>query len=198
MSADRLSLGRYRSDGPLPVGQSRAESRFETYDLAGNVKEWCLNEAGAGRRYALGGGGRIWRTDFNDADGRSPWDRSPSFGFRCMKLPPGQALEKRLSDAVDFHFRDFRLERPVNDEIFRAYANPFYDHRDLKALVGTVDDSPRDWRHETVSFNAAYGADRIMYTSCCPGALHLLSRPSSTTPESMRCISLRVPMASRV
>ena len=55
-SAHLLSLGRYRSDGPLPVGQSRAESRFETYDLAGNVKEWCLNEAGAGRRYALGGG----------------------------------------------------------------------------------------------------------------------------------------------
>ena len=42
-----------------------------------------------------------------------------------MKLPPGQELEKRLSDAVDFHFRDFRLERPVNDEIFRAYASLF-------------------------------------------------------------------------
>ena len=30
-------------------------SWFGAYDMAGNVKEWCWNEAGSGKRYILGG-----------------------------------------------------------------------------------------------------------------------------------------------
>ena len=41
-------------------------------------------------------------------------------------------------------------------------------------MVGTVDDSPRDWRHETVSFNAAYGAERVI--------VHLLLPKRATSP----------------
>jgi len=84
-----LPRGRYLADGPLPVGRSGARSRYGTCDLAGNVREWCGNEAGVGRRYTLGGGWKDPAYYINDADGRSPWDRGSDFGFRCMKPVPG-------------------------------------------------------------------------------------------------------------
>ena len=156
-----LPLGRYMTAGPLPVGRSGAKSRYGTYDLAGNVKEWCWNDAGSARRYTLGGGFSDPAYYFNDPDGRSPWDRGPSFGFRCMKLPPGQTLST-FADPVPFFFRDFSRERPVSDDVWRAYASLYaYDHGDPSAVLESTDDSPRDWRHETASIRAAYGNERM-------------------------------------
>ena len=157
-----LALGRYHADGPLRVGASGAQSRFGTFDLAGNVKEWCWNEAGGGRRYTLGGGWSDPAYFYNDADGRSPWERGPSFGFRCMKSIPGQGAEAGLWRPVEFIFRDFSRERPVTDDVFRAYSSLYsYDHGDLAASVDLRDESPRDWRHEVITVNAAYGNERL-------------------------------------
>ena len=55
------------------------------YDMAGNVKEWCLNEADSGKRYIMGGAWNEPTYMFNDPDARSPFDRSANFGFRCAK-----------------------------------------------------------------------------------------------------------------
>jgi dienelactone hydrolase/tRNA A-37 threonylcarbamoyl transferase component Bud32 len=158
-----LPRGRYLSDGPLPVGQAGAVSRYGTHDLAGNVKEWCVNEAAAGQRYTLGGGWSDPSYFFNDADARSPWDRSPALGFRCMKLAGGEPLAAALTDRVPFEFRDFSRERPVSDEVFAAFKAQYaYDHGDLAPVVRATDDAPRDWRHETVEINAAYGGERFV------------------------------------
>jgi formylglycine-generating enzyme required for sulfatase activity len=40
-------------EGPQPVGSERARSGFGITDMAGNVKEWCLNEAWDARRLIL-------------------------------------------------------------------------------------------------------------------------------------------------
>ncbi|MEX2049484.1 MAG: SUMF1/EgtB/PvdO family nonheme iron enzyme [Gemmatimonadota bacterium] len=48
----RSNLG---SDGPRPVGQNRAMNSLGVYDLAGNVREWCYNEAGGDTRATRGG-----------------------------------------------------------------------------------------------------------------------------------------------
>ncbi|HXW08065.1 MAG TPA: protein kinase [Vicinamibacterales bacterium] len=157
-----LRLGRYRADGPVPVGRSGAQSRFGTFDLAGNIKEWCWNEAGAGRRYVLGGGWNDPAYFFNDPDARSPWDREASFGFRCMKLPPGSTLPDASTRQIDFFFRDFSGERPVGDQVFSAYASLYsYDRGDLAPALESADDSLRDARVEIVTFNAAYGGERV-------------------------------------
>jgi eukaryotic-like serine/threonine-protein kinase len=157
-----LPLGRYMATGPVPVGQAGARSRYGTHDLAGNVKEWCWNEAGGGRRYTLGGGFDDPAYFFNDPDGRSPWDRGPSFGFRCMKLPAGQVPQPTLTAAVPFFFRDFSRERPVSDAVWRAYASLYeYDHSDLSPVLQSTDDSARDWRHEIATIRAAYGNEHM-------------------------------------
>ena len=70
---------------------------------------------------------------FNDADGRSPWDRSPALGFRSMKVvDPAATSELALRAPAPFFFRDFSRERPVSDDVFRAYSALYsYDHTDL-------------------------------------------------------------------
>jgi len=157
-----LRRGRYMSDGPLPVERAGAVSRYGTQDLAGNVKEWCWNEAGEGRRYTLGGGWSDPAYFFNDADARSPWDRGPSFGFRCMKLTSDQPLAAALTDPVPFVFRDFSRERPVSEDVFDAFKELYsYDRTDLAAVVRQTDDTPRDWSHEVIEINAAYGHERM-------------------------------------
>ena len=46
--------------------------------------------------------------------------------------------------------------------MFRAYASLYwYDRGDLAPVRRRIDDTPRDWRIETVSFNAAYGGERM-------------------------------------
>ena len=55
----------------LPVGASGGITRAGTADMAGNVKEWCLNAAGP-KRYIMGGAWNEPVYMFNDADAQSP------------------------------------------------------------------------------------------------------------------------------
>ncbi len=40
--------------GPMKVGSGGGVNRFGTFDMAGNVQEWCWNRADPFRRYILG------------------------------------------------------------------------------------------------------------------------------------------------
>src|SRR5262249_37790184 len=103
--------------GTVPVGS--AQSGFGTYDMAGNVREWCLNADQSGRRYSLGGGFGDPTSFFPNGELESPWSRAPNQGFRCARLPA--APDPRLAGVVERASRDFRKEIPVSDEIFQAY-----------------------------------------------------------------------------
>ena len=67
---------------------------------------------------------------FIDQDAQSPWDRRPNYGFRCVKLPsPPPARRGRGGSSRPF--RDFSKEKPVSDEVFRAYKGLYaYDKGD--------------------------------------------------------------------
>jgi eukaryotic-like serine/threonine-protein kinase len=101
-----VPLANYSSRGPVAAGGTHALHRFGTYDLAGNVKESCANEAEAGKRYhprrSLGRA-----AVFSDADARSPFDRSANFGFRCVKHLDGDQSRLTLAGSVAAPTRDY-------------------------------------------------------------------------------------------
>lgn len=149
----------FRLDGTQAVSGEGALSGWGTTDMAGNVKEWCLNEASEGKRLILGGGFGEPDYMFNFTDAQSPWDRRPNFGFRCMKQlsPPNLAAQQRIESKT----RDFWSEKPVPDAIFKAYKELYvYDKDALNARMEQTEVTERAKR-ERVSFDAAYGHERI-------------------------------------
>jgi dienelactone hydrolase len=150
----------FQGAGTVPVGSAGAVSGFGTTDMAGNVKEWCLNESSGGRRFILGGGFGEPTYMFIDQDAQPPMDRRTNYGFRCVKLPapPPAGATARIEPP----FRDFLKEKPVSEEVFRAYKGLYaYDKSDLNVRVEEAE-STDEWTREKVSFAAAYGGERVI------------------------------------
>jgi hypothetical protein len=145
--------------GPQPVESEGTLSGFGTSDMAGNVKEWCLNETRDAKRLIMGGGFGEPNYMFYHTDAQSPWDRLANFGFRGAKLdsPLTAATAARLEVAAP----DYWKEKPVSDEVFRAYESQHaYDKGPLNAQVEeTV--STAGWSRAKVTFDAAYGQERV-------------------------------------
>jgi serine/threonine protein kinase/dienelactone hydrolase len=150
----------FRDVGTVPVGGQGTLNTFGTYDMAGNVKEWCWNESSEGKRFILGGGFGEPSYMFIQADTQSPWDRRPHLGFRCVKLP--SAPSPAATGKIEFAVRDFSKEKPVSDEVLNAFKGLYaYDKGELDARVEeTV--VTEDGTRERVSFNAAYGGERVV------------------------------------
>ena len=70
-----IPASNFGGQGPARVGKYGGMSWSGTYDMAGNVKEWCLNEAISGKRYILGGAWNEPDYMFNDVDARSPFPK---------------------------------------------------------------------------------------------------------------------------
>jgi len=160
-SATIMPASNFGGHGPARAGTHRGMSWFGTYDMAGNVKEWCWNEAQSGERYIMGGAWDEPVYMFNDADARSPFERSANFGFRCAKYTSGGAAAK-AADPITIQARDFNREKPVGDSLFRVYKSLYsYDKKPLHAAIESVEDRA-DWKREKVTFAAAYGNERVI------------------------------------
>ncbi len=145
--------------GTVPVGRPGAVSGSGTSDMAGNVKEWCLNEGPDGKRYLLGGGFGEATYMFQEPDAQSPWERRPTCGFRCVKLvvpAPAEATAKIVPG-----FRDLTKVKPVSDEVFAAFMGLYaYDKGPLEARLEETETAD-DWTRQKVSFLTAYGGERM-------------------------------------
>ena len=150
----------FSGTGTMAVEDPGRLSGFGTTDMAGNVKEWCWNENGKGKRYILGGGFGEPLYMFLDPDAQSPWGRGPNYGFRCVKLP--SPAPSATTAAMIVAFRDFSKEKPVSDEVFKAFEGLYaYDKTPLNARVEETTQNV-DWIREKVSFDAAYGGERLI------------------------------------
>ena len=148
--------------GPLPVGRPRGISIAGVSDLAGNVREWCVNEAGRNQRFILGGGWSDPTYAFVDAYAQDPMDRSPINGIRLALYDAADANLARASGPIPRAFTDYTLEKPVTDAVYAGFLQLFdYDPAPLDARVELRDSTSEDWIAERVSFSAAYGGERM-------------------------------------
>jgi len=156
-----ITLGsNFQSAGTRPVGSSSAVSGFGTTDMAGNAKEWCLNEGHGGTRFILGGGFGEPTYLFNQTDAQSPWNRRTNYGFRCVKLdaPPSAEAVAR----VEVNPRDFMKEKPLAPDVYKAYAAFYvYDKGELNARIEETETTV-SWTRTKISFDAAYGHERMI------------------------------------
>jgi serine/threonine protein kinase/formylglycine-generating enzyme required for sulfatase activity/dienelactone hydrolase len=160
-SPSLIPASNFSGKGPSPAGTYHGMSWCGAYDMAGNVKEWCANEATSGRRYIMGGAWDDPTYMFNIADARSPFERSPGFGFRCAEYVSTGKEAEAAGAPITVQLRNYGSEKPVSDQLFRAYKDQYsYDKTPLNAKVESVQET-EDWRQEKVSFDAAYGGERV-------------------------------------
>jgi dienelactone hydrolase len=143
------------------VGKYRGVGPWGTYDMAGNVAEWCRNESGDNSHYVLGGAWSSPSYSYYDPASLPPFERHAGIGFRCVRntsAPPPAAYA-----AKSFLIRDFSQARPASDEVFRIYRAMYaYDPAPLNAKTAPIAQDSPDWRKERIEFDAAYGQERMM------------------------------------
>jgi len=156
-----IPVSNFGGSGPAPKGTYRGMSWSGAFDMAGNVKEWISNEASSGKYYILGGAWNEPIYTFYDSDARAPFDRSNNFGFRCAKYVLAGASAK-AADPVALQVRDYRSEKPVSEQLFQVYKSLYsYDKTPLHAVVESIQQTD-DWKEEKITFDAAYGGERII------------------------------------
>ncbi|MBP1594922.1 MAG: serine/threonine protein kinase [Acidobacteria bacterium] len=155
-----LEFSNFARKGPAPVESYRGLGPFGTYDMAGNVREWCWNPV-SNFRYIMGGGCDDPNYQLTFPNALDPFNRYVSNGFRCARYDAPLAGE--LTAEMSFVFRDRRSDTPVDDQEYEIYRNLHsYDKADLKARVEFRDDSSPYWHREKVTFQAAYGNERVI------------------------------------
>ena len=164
----------FRGKGPVPVGSLDGPTSFGAFDMAGNVREWCSNAIGWDRLIR----GGAWDDNtymFENKSRAQAMDRSAKNGFRCaLYLHPEQIPSSAFAEVKAEFVPDFYKEKPVPDSVFKLYRDLYsYDKSDLKARVESRKEGP-DWVHEQVSFEVAYGGERIL--------AHLFLPKNSTPP----------------
>jgi dienelactone hydrolase len=151
----------FKGKGPVSVGSPNGPTPYGALDMAGNVREWCSNEIQRDR--LVRGGAWDDNTYMFDQLSRAPtMDRSARNGFRCAlyvnpaNIPSSAFAEVKLPEVPDFY-----KEKPVPDSVFKLYRDLYsYDKTDLKTRVESRQEGP-DWIHEQVTFEAAYGGERV-------------------------------------
>ena len=149
-------------NGPMPTGAARGISTGGVSDMAGNVREWCVNDAGRHQRFILGGGWSDPKYAFVDAYAQPPMNRAAINGIRLAKYDSGDTIVALASRPIPRAFTDYSRERPVSDAVYASYRPYFdYDPIALDAKVEMRDSTAEDWIAEKVSFTAAYGGERL-------------------------------------
>ncbi len=157
-----IPLSNFSGKATTNVGSMPGYSTFGVYDIAGNAREWCLNESSdVSQRYTLGGGWNDPTYSFNDSYTQPAFDRSLANGFRCIRELPGDTTMRQLTAAVKMVYRDYKKEKPVDDKTFELIRRQFaYDKTPLQDSIEYTLDR-EFWTVEKITFNAGYNNERM-------------------------------------
>jgi dienelactone hydrolase len=161
-SAWVLPASNMKASAPRPVGESQGMTWPGAFDMGGNVREWAFNEV-AGQRFLLGGG---WNDEYYIGNALSfaqpALDRSPTNGLRlALTHDPAVTIGQARQPAPRLPLRDLSNMDTISDEVFEVYKRLHdYDPMPLDAVVESRTEA-RDWIVERVSFDAAYGTERM-------------------------------------
>ncbi len=151
----------FNINGTMPVNSSEfGMSPFGSYNMAGNVTEWCLNEVSDGFA-ATGGGWGSPSYTFAQYSTFPGFYTSDKVGFRCV-LNASDAK----GDQGAMHI-ETKNEIPVytasSDADFNKWANYYhYDKTPLDPQIIEVKETA-EWRREKITFNGADGQRAIAY-----------------------------------
>lgn len=159
-----IPLSNFGGKGLAPVGTFQGMTSHGIYDMAGNVKEWCFNEVPGGDRVIAGGGWNEPEYMFSHADKYPPFFREANFGFRCMKLLTDDGVWDQAGCSVQWRPQPgLGDQKPCPDPVFDAYRRLYdYDKSELQPTIEAREDLSIHTRLEKVSFNAAYGNERMI------------------------------------
>lgn len=162
-----LQRARFGGDGTVPVGSSHAIGPFGAHDMAGNAFEWTASADREGRRYAAGGAWDEPNYTFLAPAALDPYDRGSNRGLRLARYDG--AVPEVTRQPLAMGRPDFAYRKPVGDEMFAAFESFYaYDQRPLDAAIHSVDDASMHYRWERVSYNAAYGGERVLANLLLP------------------------------
>lgn len=152
----------FESRGPVPGGRFRGMSPWGVFDMAGNVREWCRNPDENGQRYIPGGGWSDLPYMFTDPYAQPAFDRSSINGIRLVRHSANEQNLATAAQPIRGTYRDYRVETPVPDAVYATYRAMYdYDRTPLDPRVEARDTTPADRVREVVSFDAAYGRERV-------------------------------------
>ncbi len=157
-------LGGSNFSGRLaPVGSfPGAINGYGLFDIAGNAREWCFNEAGDGR-VTLGEAASGAVHYFNWLAPRPPFDRSSETGFRCIKPMQGPVPAELEHPLKLVPAESVKVPGPFSEDVWKTWLSFLsYSKIPLDARTEMTDDSSPDYRLEKVSFTAAYGGERML------------------------------------
>ena len=157
------ALSNFSQEGLSPRGTWDGIGRFEVYDLAGNVKEWCLNERETENRCLCGGAWNEPEYKFSFTDSASPWSREETFGFRCVQYGKNAPEDLALAPLPQLPPQLHNLKRqPIEVLTDRGlrFANdnvPF----DAEVTQTEAPNPSPDFRHEVIRITAGYDNERF-------------------------------------
>ena len=155
--------------GTIEVGSLPGVTAYGTYDLAGNVREWCSNDTTMGKLVRGGSyGDNPYR--FAELSQAPPMFRGPEYGFRTVVYPGGVKEPEAAFAATPIKpANDLYEHEVVSDEVFDVFLRQYeFDDRDLNARQESLDDSSELWTVERVSVDAPYGDERMIINMFLP------------------------------
>lgn len=157
-----IAISNFKNKGPEPVGKFQGVTRFGTYDMAGNVREWCWNETPAGN-IVRGGAWNDQSYLFDYLSQLPSFDRSDKNGFRCVQYIDKEKIPESTFRPVSYsEIPDYSNVEPADDKIFAIYKTMvLYDKTELNPKIEKTDISNEDWNIDKITFNSAYGKERV-------------------------------------